>query len=126
MRAKGFKRARARVRRSVSALEEASLDALAETVDAVHRAGRQNIQAMVRRRSGRLSRFYRKSISRARKLGRVGYLTRRARREAFYARFVHDGTRRLQARPFHDQAVAQEDAPHLRRMGRAVRKALRS
>ena len=53
-------------------------------------------------------------------IGLVGYISRVARRSAFYARFVHDGTATAEALPFHDLALAEQDAPHRRRMNKAL------
>lgn len=120
-RVKGFKGARARARRRPDELDAHVEGAIAETVEAVHRTGRSNIDAMVKRRSGLLRRRYRKQVRGGQLAGVVGYISASARRAAFYARFVHDGTKYAAARPFHDLSVAQHAASHSRRMHRALR-----
>lgn len=109
-----------------SVLAERAGEGVAETVREVRGLGRDNIRAMVRRRSGRLLRFYNSTVSRGAVIvGRVGYITERARDQAFYARFIHDGTRSIEARPFHDRAVDQYETGHARAMRQALGKALR-
>lgn len=122
---RGFKAARARARRRPSILEAQARDGLAETVKAVRAKGAENIRAMTTRRTGTLVRFYRSSVSRSALEGRVGYLSRRAKAEAFYARFIHDGTRYLLARPFHTIAVEETELLHGQRMREALRRANR-
>lgn len=108
-------------------LEERSRGELAVTVREVAAEGRANIRAMTRRRSGQLLRFYRSSVSRgAIAVGRVGYLTARAKRSAFYARFINDGTREIAARPFHSLAVEAAERPFIVGQRRALRAALGS
>lgn len=98
------------------------MDEIEKTVAAIHREGRANINSMVKRRTGKLSRFYTKGVSRAKGKGAVGYRTKKAKKEAFYARFVHDGTADNAAKPFHDNAVESEEANHQHRMKSIVRK----
>lgn len=119
-RLRGVKRARANARARPDILDQLSVKAITETVDAVHQAGRANIDSMVKRRRGLLRRRYGKSVRKSQKLGMVGYVTKAARRAAFYARFVHDGTKTAASRPFHDLAVAEQDGPHNRRMRNAL------
>ncbi len=119
-RARGFRGARRRAKARPGLLDKVTVDAIGDTVDAVHGAGRANIAAMVKRRSGLLRRRYSKTVRKAKQTGLVGYITRSARRAAFYARFVHDGTRYTSARPFHDLAVAEQAPKHKRRMRRAL------
>jgi hypothetical protein len=123
-RASGFKGARSRARARPDILDKQATLAITETVDVVHRTGRTNIDAMVKRRTGLLRRRYRKTVRKAQILGLVGYFTASARRAAFYARFVHDGTRYITARPFHDLAVAEYETSHSRRMRKALRQSL--
>lgn len=120
-RLRGVKRARARAKRRPDALDRLVVAAISETVDDVHQAARTNIDSMITGRSGLLRRSYRKRVRKRQKTGAVGYLTRAARKKAFYARFVHDGTKNSSAKPFHDLAVAQGAASHARRMKRALR-----
>ena len=126
MRVLGIKKARARSVARAKALEANVARAISETVDEVHKAGRENIDAMTTKRSGRLSKWYRKSIRSKGARGLVGYLTRKARGKegAFYARFVHDGTLKTKARPFHDQAVSEVEGRHAGRMRAALARAL--
>ena len=126
MRQAGYKQARANSAARVRALNVHMAQAISETVDDVHQAGRENIDAMTTQRSGRLRKWYRKSIRLKGARGLVGYLTRTARGKtgAFYARFVHDGTSKTQARPFHDHAVLEVEGKHAGRMRAALARAL--
>lgn len=124
-RLKGVSGARRRARRRPTVLDQKVVSAISDTVDDVHREGRLNIDAMVQRKTGLLRRKYRKYVRKQTKTGQVGYLTPSARRSAFYARFVHDGTKAAGARPFHDLAVLQHEAAHRRRMRRALRATVR-
>ena len=124
MRSSGFKRARSNTRKRVAALDDHTRKAIAETVGEVHRAGLENIDATVGKKSGRLRRFYKKSLRANGAKGLVGYISAKARRAAFYARFVHDGTARTKARPFHDHAVLEFEGKHAGRMRAALKRAL--
>ena len=126
MRASGFTKGRRRSASRVRALDANVLRAIEKTVDEVHQAGLENIDAMTSRRSGRLRKWYRKSIRSKGARGLVGYLTRKARGKdgAFYARFVHDGTSKAKARPFHDHAVLEVEGKHAGRMRAALARAL--
>lgn len=123
-RATGFKRARSAAKKRPAVLDRAVVDAISETVDAVHAEGVSNINALMTRRTGLLRRRYRRQMRAARKTGVVGYVTLSSARAAFYARFVHDGTRYITARPFHDLAVASQREKHRARMLRAKRRAI--
>ena len=126
MRVSGVSRARAKSATRVRVLDIEMAKALSETVDEVHQAGLENIDAMTSRRSGRLRKWYRKSIRSKGTRGLVGYLSRKARGKegAFYARFVHDGTSKARARPFHDHAVLEVEGRHRGRMRAALARAL--
>lgn len=106
-RVKGVASARRRLKKLPGLLQERAAEMIVEHTAKVHRSGRENIQSMTRRRTGQLLRFYRRSVARATLVGRVGYLSARARRTVFYARFLHDGTRSIMPRPFHDNAVEE-------------------
>lgn len=121
----GIREMRRDLRRAPEMLRERVADAIRETVDAVHRRGRENIASMVERRTGLLAQNYRKRVSRQSLVGRVGYLSRKSQAETFYARFVNDGTRRAEARPFHTEAVEAERERDLQRMIDARDAALR-
>lgn len=115
----GARRFQAAIRKAPDDLKKIVADELRETVNAVHAKGRANLAAMVTPRSGALERNYRKSLSKKTLTGRVGYLSAKAKRAAFYARFINDGTRKMAARPFHTNAVESEKEQHQRRMLRA-------
>lgn len=119
-RLKGVTKARARARQRPDILDQKAVAAISDTVDEVHQAGRANIDSMVKRRSGLLRRRYRKQVRKNTKTGLVGYITKSARKAAFYARFVHDGTKFATGRPFHDLAVARFEAAHRRKMRKAL------
>lgn len=117
----GIRKRRAAQRSAPSILAQAVRGHLAEIVRTVEADGKSNMDAMVKRRSGALKRYYRSSVSGGALLvGRVGYLTPRARKNAFYARFLNDGTRDMPARPFHDNAVEDNLDHHVDGMRAAL------
>ena len=126
MRASGFNNARKRSKQRVRALDVHAANAISETVDEVHQAGVENIKEMTQKRSGRLLRFYKKATRGKGQgfRGLVGYLTKTARRKAFHARFIHDGTKTVEARPYHDNAVLEHEGKHAGRMRAALAGAL--
>ncbi|WP_216671389.1 hypothetical protein, partial [Mangrovicoccus sp. HB161399] len=83
-----------------------------------------NIGSMTTRRTGKLRSWYRKSLRKAKVSGFVGYISAKARSAAYYARFVHDGTLRQDARPFHERAVDANASDHSFEMRQALRNAL--
>ena len=124
MRATGFRKARAKSRRRSEALDANVRVAIAETVTEVRRDGLDNLASMTKKRSGTLVRNYKKALRKGGMVGLVGYITARARDAAFYARFIHDGTSRIKARPFHDQAVLAAEGRRNLRMRAALSRAL--
>lgn len=107
------------LRKAPDDLKSHVAEALRETVVGVHTRGKANIRTMLKQgphRTGVLERNYRRSVSSKSLTGRVGYLSARAREVAFYARFVHDGTRHSQPHPFHGNAVEAELEHDKRRM----------
>lgn len=129
----GVREFRGALKRAPAELRGLAADGIAATVAEVHARGRANVEAMaigtspkpVQKRKGKqyprrvLRRHYRKSVSRKRLVGKVGYLTRKARREAYYVRFVHNGTAKMAARPFHARAVEASASADEKRMVRA-------
>ncbi|QDL91500.1 hypothetical protein FDP22_06720 [Paroceanicella profunda] len=115
----GIRAQRVRVKRLTTALQEEVADSINETIDQVHAAGLANLDAMVTRRTGRLRRYYRKAFRRGTLEGLVGYISAKGRDAAFYARFVHDGTEEMAARPWHDTAIEEVAPDHAQRMRRA-------
>ena len=115
-RATGFAKARRKSAQRVKKLDAGVTAGISQTVDDVHRTGLENMDSMVARKSGRLRRGYRKRITGKGLRGLVGYLSAAARRSAFYARFVHDGTATAKARPYHDTAVLEHEGRHRDRM----------
>lgn len=124
MRASGFRQARRKSAARKAAIDPNAAAGIRETVEEVHREGRANINAMTTKRTGRLLRGYKKAIREGGAVGLVGYVSAAARRVAHYARFINDGTSKMQARPFHDQAVNSEAGNHAKRMRRAQQAAL--
>lgn len=104
----GVREMRAALKRAPDNLKDGVRDAIQKTVDGVHARGKANIAAMVTNRTGNLFRLYRKSNAPKTLRGRVGYLSAASRDGAFYARFVNDGTVKMEARPFHTNAVEAE------------------
>lgn len=122
----GVRETRAALKRAPKALKDNVLAAIKETVDGVHARGKANIAAMVTKRTGALDRNYRKSVAPKSLRGRVGYLSDAARAAAFYARFINDGTVKMEARPFHTNAVEAEKELDTQRMVTARDKALQA
>ncbi|AHD12145.1 HK97-gp10 family putative phage morphogenesis protein [Phaeobacter gallaeciensis] len=114
--AKGFSAARRKSARRNSRHSKAVADGISSTVDEVHRAGLQNMDGMVKHKSGKLRRGYRKRLRKKGLQGLVGYVSAAARRSAFYARFVHDGTAKTKPYPYHDNAVLEYEGRHRTRM----------
>lgn len=105
-------------------LKENIYGAVKQTVDAVHARGKSNLSSMVTKRTGTLEKNYRRSASRKSLQGRVGYLSAKAKFDAFYARFINDGTRYITARPFHTNAVEAEREADTQRMVKARDRAI--
>lgn len=124
-RLRGVKSARARARARPDILETKAGAAIQDTIEAVHQTGKANISTMVTRRTGILERNYKLKFSKKQLLGEVGFVSRRAMMTAYYARFVNDGTRHAQARPFHDLAVAQHEPGYRGRMRSALKLTLK-
>lgn len=122
-RIKGVAALRRRRRAAPGALQEAVTDQLRKTVEAGRDLGRENIDQMFDRRTGISRRFYRASVSVAALSARFGYVTRAGQKQAFYARFLNDGTRTMEARPFHDNAVEAVEREHAAGMLVALRRA---
>ncbi|WP_161555858.1 HK97-gp10 family putative phage morphogenesis protein [Mangrovicoccus ximenensis] len=121
----GAKGAAARSRQRSAALKNTALEGINRTITSVHKDGTSNIDAMTRRRTGLLRRWYRKSLRKASVSGFVGYISAKARDAAFYARFVHDGTSKADPRPFHERAVEMNSGEHSAEMRQALRDALK-
>ncbi|MEO0623137.1 MAG: hypothetical protein AAF183_13000 [Pseudomonadota bacterium] len=100
-------------------LQREVFGAIKQTVDGVHGRGKANLAAMTDEQSGTLRRLYRKTTSRRSLSGRVGYLSDAARFDVFYARFIHDGTIHMPARPFHGNAIEAEQELDQARMVKA-------
>lgn len=125
-RARGFSNARRKSQNRVRRLDSEVTAGIAKTVEDVHRTGEENMDLMVKHKSGRLKRGYRKRLTGRGLRGLVGYLSAAARRSVFYAKFVHDGTATARARPFHDDAVLEHEVQHRQRMRNANKTALKS
>lgn len=112
----GIREFRSALKDAPDALRDRIYRAIKTSVDGVHARGLGNLASMVQRRTGTLARNYRRVANRQGLSGRVGYLSDKARTEAFYARFINDGTSRISARPFHTAAVEAEEDADTRRM----------
>lgn len=134
---KGVKSVRAALRKSSPALRREMGGVIAGTVEGVATSARANIEAMVgtsekpyvmvkgvKMRRRLLRRLYKTWTSKGALKGRVGYITPAARRAAYYARFVHDGTAHSASRPFHQNAVDQHKPGFNRGASEALRRAL--
>lgn len=121
----GIKEYRAALRAAPDELRAEVLAAITASVTATHAAGLANIDAMGVVDEGTLRRWYRKRISAKALTGKVGFLGKRARQRVFYARFVHDGTRYVAARPFHRNAVNATIEAHRRLMTEARDRVIR-
>lgn len=115
----GVREYRAALKAAPDHLRDKVAEAVKATTFAVHARGKANIASMVKRRSGTLARRYRKSFSKKTLRGRVGYLSTASRADAFYARFINDGTVNMPARPFHTNAVEAERELDTQRMVKA-------
>lgn len=120
----GVKEMRRALRRLPDDLKTGVVEAIKETTKGVHERGKANIDAMTIRRSGLLFREYRRSVAPKQLRGRVGYLSATARAVVYYARFINDGTAKMEARPFHTNAVEAERELDTKRMVDARDKAL--
>lgn len=80
----------------------------------IHQEGLDWMDMLIRRRSGKMRSLYRMRANAKRLTASIGYVTKAAQRKAFYSRFVHDGTRRHAAKPWHDLAMRQ-GVPRMRR-----------
>lgn len=116
----GVSTVRAQLQAAPQRIREQVADAVGRSADETRAEALALIDARFERRSGALRRLYRVSKRRKSLQADVGYLTRAARRRAFYARFLHDGTETIAAYPFHDLAVDKVMRRHLRRMLRAA------
>lgn len=121
----GIREFRAALKRLPEDMRREVFEAVSKTAKGVHQKGRANIASMTTKRSGDLSRLYRVGLSRKALSARVGYLSEKSRGAAFYARFINDGTSKMQARPFHTNAVESERELDTQRMVRARDDALR-
>ncbi|MCG8668917.1 MAG: hypothetical protein MI867_05850 [Pseudomonadales bacterium] len=79
--------------------------------------GMQNITGIFRRN-------YRWSVSKAKLKGRVGFLSARAARKAFYAKWFFYGSENQPARPVHDDAFEANREPYIKAQSVALRAVL--
>lgn len=104
-------------------------DVMNTHVDAIHKDGLANIDALTDPETGNLRRAYKRTLAKKSLKAKVGIFGKRLRKLAFYARFIELGTRHAAARPFHRRAVRahlQAYADDMRRlMGAVLRKARR-
>ena len=133
---KGVRELRAAIRTAPRHLQEEVLKEVRASTKRMHRDAVQRFataaryapffhgQAGMRRVTGNVKRFYRQTVSKARLLGRVGLLSERANRRAFYLRFFLDGTITQPARPVHDDAFEAERETFIINQKRALKKAL--
>ena len=132
---KGVSSAVRSLRTFKAALRVEAGDTVRETVEETYSAARANIEALGIGRTppgkghkgprGQLRRQYRKSVTKNGVKGRVGYISAAARKKAFYARFVHDGTAKAPGRPFHDLAVDESEPRFAARARQAMARANR-
>lgn len=123
---KRFRETRGRIRKMPTVLQTRVRENIEETVREGAARGRELIAGRFGKRSGKMRRFYRARVSRSAKVeGRFGYITARARRQVFYARFLHDGTRYILGYPFHDIVTEELGPRHRRRMRDALRRTIR-
>ena len=74
--------------------------------------------------TGIFRRNYRWSISKARMTGRVGFLSAKAARSAFYAKWFFYGSENQPARPVHDDAFEANREPYIKAQSVALRAVL--
>ncbi len=105
-RVQGARELRAKLRRMPDALREEVRAVNAYTAEATHARGLQLMDDFgIGNVTGTLRKQYRWKVSRDGLSARVGYLTKAARRRAYYAMFLHNGTRFIVSRPWHQTAV---------------------
>lgn len=110
----GVAEARQALRNAPKYIRFLAADVIEDVIKSTHLDAKANMNSMgIKKKSGNLSRFYRRSINKKKLTGRVGLLSSRARKKAFYARFINDGTEKMTARPFHTAAVEKNDAKFL-------------
>lgn len=102
----GARELRAKLRRMPAELREEVREINEIVARQTHARGLQLMdQFGIGENTGNLRRFYRWRLYRNGLSARVGYLTKAARRRVYYATFLHNGTRTIAARPFHQTAV---------------------
>lgn len=133
---KGVRELRAVIRRAPRHLQEEVLKEVRASTKRMHRDAIKRFDtasryaaffhggAGMRRVTGNVKRFYRQSVSKARLLGRVGLLSKKANQKAFYLRFFLYGTITQPARPVHDDAFEAERDTYIINQKRALKKAL--
>ncbi len=111
---RGFRELRRRINRAPKVLQDEVLKEVRASTKRMHRDVIRKFETAasyapffhgepgMRRVTGNARRFYRFSISKKRLLGRVGLLSRRAQKKAFYLHFFLYGTINQPARPVHD------------------------
>ena len=134
----GARRVRKAVREAPVAVQRAIVEELQAVGEAVHAEGLANMDAAFGTSEKgfvevRGKRYPRQQVRRRYTLRiapralrvRIGYLTPSAQRAAYYARFLHDGTRFFQGSFFHMRAVERGEVIFELRAGVAFKRALR-
>jgi hypothetical protein len=105
-RVKGARELRSKLRRMPAALKAEVREINEHAAREAHASGLAWMDALgIGNITGQLRKQYRWKVSRNGLSARVGYLTKAARRKVFYAMFLHNGTRHIVARPFHQLAI---------------------
>lgn len=110
------------VRKSTQAMHQEAMEGFDTAGDiAPFYHGQQGMQSV----SGIARRFYRWSVSKATLTGRVGLLTKRANKKAYYLHFFNEGTVNQPARPVHERAFELESEEFIQNQRKALVRTLR-
>lgn len=132
----GTKELKRAIRRAPAVLQEEALKEVRKSTQSMYQGAKHGFdtasnygafyhgKAGMQSVTGAARRFYRWSVSKAALRGRVGLLTPRARKKAFYLRFFMDGTVNQPARPVHDDAFEAEREPYIQNQTRALKRVL--
>lgn len=133
---RGAKEVRRAIKRAGPEVQEMALKNVRKSAQQMHRDTMNGLETAaaygpfyhgglgMRRITGIFRRNYRWSISKTRLTGRVGFLSARAARAAFYASMFFYGTQTQPARPVHDDAFEANRESYIRNQTVGLRAAL--
>ena len=136
VRVRGVKELRRAILRAEPALREEALQEVINSTEAMYQDARDRLdsassyaafwhgQEGMQNITGQFRRLYRRSVSKKKLLGRVGFLSARSNARVFYAHFFLDGTVNQPARPIHDDAFEAEEPRYVAKQREALRRVL--